>query len=119
MPQSKPPHGFSDWSEYATHLLATSGFQPQCGMWIIQGTVTRKSGKGTVSPQFATFYIHPEVQGCSNRQSAERVAVGILNPTKDPNITPNVSAHLVSVASLSNYTEEELTKMDPDVHKLF
>jgi hypothetical protein len=88
-------------------------------MWIIQGTVTRKTDNGTTSPQFPTFYIHPEVQGCSSRESAERVAVGILNPTKDPNITPNVSAHLVSVAALNDYTEDELTKMDPDVHKLF
>lgn len=89
---------------------------PECGMWCIQGTITFKSGEFTTSPQFATFYLHPEVNAWT-KSGAEQLARELLNPTKDPNITPNVSAHLVSVGALNDWTDEELKKMDPDVFK--
>ena len=90
--------------------------EPACGMWCIQGTVTTQTGNGEVSPQFATFYLHPECNAGS-KTAAIAVATSILNPTKDGNIMPNVSAHLVSVGSLNDWSEEELTKMDPDWRK--
>ena len=89
--------------------------QPDCGMWLIQGTVTKDTDNGTISPQFATFYLHPEVQGCSTPESAENCARTILNPHNDPKITPNVSAHLVSVSAINDWTEEDREKMDPKI----
>lgn len=75
--------------------------QPSCGMYCIQGTVTQKTKKNAeVTRQFATFYLHPEVNA-SSVESAIRVAEGILNRTEDPNITVNASALLVSVASVA------------------
>ena len=85
--------------------------QPKCGMWTIQGTVTIKTENGSVSPQFATFYLHPEVQGCSTKESAERVAASILNPANDPNIQPNPYAVLNTVASVAEWSDEEVEAM--------
>jgi hypothetical protein len=92
-----------------------STFEPQSGMWCIQGTITKDTGKGTISPQFATFYLHPEVQGADSVESAERIARGILNPFDDPTITPNPYAVLVNVASVveGGWSVEELERMDP------
>ena len=92
--------------------------QPDCGMWLIQGTVTKDTGKSTISKQFATFYLHPEVQGCSSPESAESCARTILNPHNDPKITPSVSAHLVSVSAVNDWTEEDRLKMDPKIDDL-
>ena len=86
---------------------------PACGMWCIQGTVTTQTDNGEISPQFATFYLHPECNAGS-KEAAIAVATSILNPTGDPNIIPNVSAHLVSVGALNVWIEDELTEMDPD-----
>lgn len=92
-----------------------STFEPQSGMWCIQGTISKDTGKGTVSPQFPTFYLHPEVQGCVSVKSAVELATFMLNQFSDPTITPNVSATLVNVASVTEdgWTTEELIKMDP------
>lgn len=94
-----------------------STFEPQSGMWCIQGTVSKDTGKGVVSPQFPTFYLHPEVQGCSSVKSAVELATFMLNQFNDPTITPNVSATLVSVSSVveGGWTVDELVKMDPGV----
>jgi hypothetical protein len=81
-------------------------------MWCIQGTVTTQTEKGEISPQFATFYLHPECNAGS-KEAAIAVATSILNPTEDPNIMPNVSAHLVTVEALNEWTEEEARSLDP------
>lgn len=91
---------------------------PACGMWCIQGTVTTQTDSGEISPQFATFYLHPECNAGS-KEAAIAVATSILNPTEDGNIMPNVSAHLVTVGALNEWSSEELLKMDPDAGKLF
>lgn len=85
---------------------------PSCGMWCIQGTVTIKTENGTISPQFATFYLHPEVNA-GTQKGTEDIARGLLNPTNDPNVTPNVSAMLVTVEALNEWTEEEVRALDP------
>lgn len=97
-----------------------STYEPQCGMWCIQATITKDTGKGTISPQVATFYLHPECNAGS-KQAAIDVATKILNPFDDPKLTPNVSAHLVDTASVAEggWSVEELEKMDPEVNKLF
>ena len=94
-----------------------SKFEPQSGMWCIQGTISKDTGNGVVSPQFPTFYLHPEVQGCISVESAEGLARMMLNQFNDPTITPNVNATLVNVASVTEHgwTEAELIKMDPSV----
>lgn len=74
--------------------------QPSCGMYCIQGTTTRKTKIGSVTRQFATFYLHPEVN-VSSVENAVKIAEGILNNTDDPDITVNASAVLVSVASVA------------------
>ena len=73
--------------------------------YCIQGTVTRPSGKGTISPQFSTFYLMPDVQGILDANGAKRIAEGILNPTGDKNIKPNVSAVLVTLYPNSTETD--------------
>jgi len=93
--------------------------EPACGMWCIQGTITKQieppspsAPNGvTISPQFATFYLHPEVQGCTTKEAAERVAAGILNPFNDPKITPNPYAVHVSVAAVATWSDEERARM--------
>ena len=99
--------------------MTKSTFEPQSGMWCIQGTVSKtlSHGKGTVSPQFPTFYFHPEVQGCDSVESAEGLAKMMLNQFNDPTITPNLTATLVSVESMAEneWTIEELVKMDPSL----
>ena len=84
------------------------------------GTVTIKTEKGEISPQFSTFYLHPEVNAGS-KDTAERAAKSLLNPTNDPNVTPNVTVNLVTVASVAEnpWTDEDLRKMDPNVGQLF
>jgi hypothetical protein len=91
--------------------------QPKCGMWCIQGTVkTMTKDGGEINAQFPTFYIHPEVQGCSNEQAAVRVATGILNPTNDGNIWPNPYAVLVSVEAVADWTADEVAAMKPELN---
>lgn len=118
----------SEPNQYAANRLVRerrrdaelSDWQPASGMWCIQGTVTisSDSGRTTISPQFATFYLHPEVN-TSSVAGAIKTATGILNPSEDPNITPNVSAVLVNVGSVMDedhqWTVGELRKMDPTV----
>jgi len=96
--------------------MTQSTFEPQSGMWCIQGTISKDTGDGILSPQFATFYLHPEVQGCNSKASAIRVATGLLNPFDDPAITPNVSALLVN-GSVNEWTVAELIEMDPSAIK--
>ena len=94
--------------------MTQSTFQPQSGMWCIQGTVSKKTDTGSeVTSQFATFYLHPEVNADSE-QGAIRVATGILNPTNDPAITPNVSAVRVSVECVAEYSDEERKAFDDE-----
>lgn len=87
--------------------------QPTCGMWCIQGTVTKKTDTGTVTSQFATFYLHPEVNA-SSEAGAINVATGILNPTNDPAITPNVSAVRVTVECVAEYSDDERSAFDAE-----
>lgn len=76
-------------------------------MWICQGTVTHKRPDGEISPQFPTFYLHPEVQGIESDETAHAIACDVLNPTDDPNIIPNVYVNLVSVESVCEPAAKE------------
>ena len=65
--------------------------------YCIMGTIAKKIGGVTVSPQFPTFYLLPDVNGCSSEESAAELARQMLNSDKDPNVTVNATATLVTL----------------------
>jgi hypothetical protein len=73
--------------------------EPKCGMWIVIGTISTKTGNGEITRQFPTFYLHPETNA-GNKGDALSVAKDILNPGNNPKITLNIHLELVSVAAL-------------------
>jgi hypothetical protein len=49
-------------------------------MFIIQATITKKTGGFSTTKQVPTFYLHEDVQGIVSAEHAEKIARSIIDP---------------------------------------
>lgn len=59
-------------------------------MFIVQATITRTTNAYTRTSQIPTFFLDENVQGIVDENHAKQIAISIINPTNNPNITVHV-----------------------------
>ncbi len=57
----------------------------------IVAVINKHTAKGVVVSQVPTFYLHSAIQGIVDAKHAEKVAVDVVNPTKDPAVVVHTS----------------------------
>jgi hypothetical protein len=59
--------------------------------YIVVAYVVKTDASGTTSYQVPTFYLNADIQGIVSKEQAERIALEVVNPTRDPSLQVHVT----------------------------